>query len=93
MRKRQHHKPENAIRHCRKALQFSQVDVARLLGVSTSYFNMMENGKRPMPAHLLLKLIALAKTADAHTSIHSLSRQVHDRQQQECTDYLQKTKS
>ncbi len=44
------------IRGLRRRAELSQADLADALGISTSYLNLIENNKRPLPSALLIKL-------------------------------------
>jgi predicted transcriptional regulator/transcriptional regulator with XRE-family HTH domain len=44
------------IRALRRAQRLTQADLARRLGVSPSYLNLIEHNRRPLPAELLVKL-------------------------------------
>jgi predicted transcriptional regulator/transcriptional regulator with XRE-family HTH domain len=44
------------IRALRRAQRLTQVEVARRLGISASYLNLLEHNRRPLPAELLVKL-------------------------------------
>jgi predicted transcriptional regulator/transcriptional regulator with XRE-family HTH domain len=44
------------LRALRRAQRLTQVDLARRLGISPSYLNLLEHNRRPVPADLLIKL-------------------------------------
>ncbi len=44
------------VRRLRRRERISQVGLAEQLGISASYLNLIENNKRPLPAHLLIEL-------------------------------------
>jgi len=46
----------NKVRRLRREHQLSQVDLARRLGISASYLNLIEHNQRPLTLPLLLKL-------------------------------------
>src|SRR5579872_13993 len=47
------------IRALRRHQHFSQAELARRLGISPSYLNLIEHNRRPCPAELLIKLAEL----------------------------------
>src|SRR5262245_40626978 len=44
------------VRALRRTQRLSQVEVARRIGISSSYLNLLEHNRRPFPAELLVKL-------------------------------------
>src|SRR5512134_381538 len=49
----------NKLRALRRREGLSQVQLAERLAISASYLNLIEHGRRPMPATLLIKLAQL----------------------------------
>ncbi len=47
------------VRALRRKQNLSQSELAERLGVSSSYLNLIENNRRPLPAALLIKLAQL----------------------------------
>lgn len=64
------------IRALRRRSGIGQASLARTLGISASYLNLMENGRRPIPAPMLFSLAAAlqvdvnAFSVDEGTSLH-----------------------
>jgi len=54
------------VRALRRRQQLTQVQLAKRLGISASYLNLIESNRRPLPAALLIKL-AQVFNADLHT--------------------------
>src|SRR5258707_3729989 len=44
------------VRALRRAQHLTQVELARRLGISASYLNLLEHNRRPLPAEILVKL-------------------------------------
>src|SRR5262245_2124718 len=44
------------LRRMRRAQRLSQAELARRLGISPSYLNLIEHNRRPLPAELLVRL-------------------------------------
>jgi transcriptional regulator with XRE-family HTH domain len=49
------------LRHARKANGWTQFKLAQRLGVSQGYVSLMESNSRPMPSHLVSKLVGLLR--------------------------------
>ncbi len=54
------------VRALRRRQKLSQSDLAARLGISTSYLNLIENNRRPLPAALLIRLAQLFEV-ELHT--------------------------
>lgn len=63
------------VRAMRRREQMTQSDLARQLGISPSYLNLIEHNQRPLPAHLLVQLAQIfqvelqAFADDSHTRL------------------------
>ena len=78
----------NMITQCRTALQLTQSDLARLFGISRSYFNLMEKGQRPMPTQMLLDLLFFAGLMEQPQKIPGKLKKIQKQQQEECAHFF-----
>jgi len=75
------------IRDARKRLGFTQAQVAETVGISTSYFNLIERGKRPIGGGLVLR-IARALDLDAALLDDDAERRLADELTETAADPL-----
>src|SRR5687767_7270303 len=61
------------MRQARKAAGWTQVKLARTLGVSQGYVSLMESNERTVPRHLALKLVELLKLSANQLPVSSQS--------------------
>jgi transcriptional regulator with XRE-family HTH domain len=66
------------VRHLRRREQLTQQQLADRLGISSAYLNLIENNRRPLPAHLLIELARTFKLDLASFAADDESALQHD---------------
>ena len=87
------HTPKGVLGHCRNTLQLNQSELARLFGISRSYFHLMEKGQRPVPTHFLLDLVTYANAMEATEELPVPVQKLLQTERVDCMDFLLRTRA